>query len=89
MHLVQVRPCDGQCCKDGPRFPNADHSDCIFHDNQGCAARRNPSLIPDGDCPAYPRFTAADAIIQCRRHPHNREAQMGKTQNCCFQWVDS
>ena len=26
--LQQVRRCDGQCCRESPRFPNADGTDC-------------------------------------------------------------
>ncbi len=87
--LVQVRDCDGACCRESPRFPNHDRSDCLYHGTGGCMLRRDPSLIPDGDCPAYPRYTAADAVVvHCRGWPQNSTPKPGETGGCCFQWVE-
>lgn len=87
--LVQVRDCDGACCRESPRFPNHDRSDCLYHGTSGCMLRRDPSLIPDGACPAYPRYTAADAVVvHCRGWPQNSTPKPGETGGCCFQWVE-
>ncbi len=93
MKLIQVRSCDGQCCRESPRFPNADHSDCIYHDGvdktKGCALQRDPSLIPAGPCPALPRMSAKQAVQEtCVDWPANSPAREGSTSECCWQWVN-
>ena len=87
--LVQVRECDAQCCRESPRFPNRDHSDCIYHDEQGCALQRDISLIPDIQCPALPEMTAFDAVVlTCMGWPQNSKPVVGETGGCCWQWVE-
>ena len=47
--MKQVRACDGVCCKQNPRWPNEDGTDCIFHDRkdaQGCMIMRGEAEIP-------------------------------------------
>lgn len=96
MRLIQVRPCDGVCCVESPRFPNSDHTDCIYHDAEngkdggGCALMRDPSLIPEGDCPVIPGVSAAEAFEQtCVKWPQeNSVPEIGDTGGCCLQWVD-
>jgi hypothetical protein len=93
MKLVQVRECDGKCCKESPRFPNADRSDCIYRtepdQQKGCALQRDPSLIPDGNCPVLPDLTAKQAFEQtCLPWPENSDPVIGETGDCCWQWVD-
>ncbi len=93
MNLVQVRECDGECCRDSPRWPNADHSDCIYHDGvdktKGCALQRDSSLIPKGNCPAIERLTAKEALQEtCIDWPKNSSPRLGSTENCCWQWVE-
>lgn len=90
MKLVQVRECDGECCRESPRFPNEDHSDCLYHDEGGCMLMRNIGLVPDGLCPVYPRLTAMDALIlHCFQWPQiGCDAKLGETANCCWQWVE-
>lgn len=83
MRLVQVRKCDGQCCKESPRFPNADRTDCIYrtepNQEKGCAIQRDLSLIPEG---------SEDLVIRtCLQWPHFWPAGRG-TNGCCWDWVE-
>ena len=92
LELIQVRKCDGQCCRESPRFPNADHSDCIYHDGKdktkGCALQRDPSLIPKGKCPVID-MTAVQALQEtCINWPQNSDRNIGETGGCCFQWIE-
>jgi hypothetical protein len=76
--LVRVRPCDGECCAESPRFPNVDKSDCIYHDDKGCQLQRDLKLIPEG---------SEDLVIStCLQWPHFWPAGRG-TAGCCWQWV--
>ena len=57
--LQKVRPCDGQCCKESPRFPNRNGTDCIYRTDEtsgkddtvrtgaafGCALMRDVETI--------------------------------------------
>lgn len=95
MKLVQVRDCDGACCRESPRFPNEDGSDCIYRDRRckdikkGCKLMQNPNLIPDGPCPVIPTMTAKEALQEtCIDWPHNSPVGR-KTGKCCWQWVDA
>jgi len=93
LKLIQVRKCDGACCREAPRFPNADHSDCIYHDRTGkeeggCMLMKDASLIPIGKCPALPDKEAGEAFQNtCVDWPHNSEPLLGETGGCCWQWV--
>lgn len=75
---MRTRECDGQCCKESPRFPNAEKTDCIYHDENGCQLQRDLSLIPEG---------YEDRVIQtCKQWPQN--SPVGRsTGGCCWQWV--
>lgn len=93
LKLVKVRECDSACCRESPRFPNADHSDCIYNDGEdktkGCSLQRDPSLIPRGSCPAIPRMTAKEAVQEtCIDWPQNSPQRLGSTSECCWQWVE-
>ena len=94
MKLIQVRKCDGACCKESPRFPNADHSDCIYRDpskpERGCTLQSDPSLIPEGKCPMLPNMSAAEAFdMTCLRWPQETcDAKLEETGKCCWQWVE-
>jgi len=89
MRLVRTRECDGQCCKEHPRFPTDDGKDCVYLKDRRCTLWNNPSLIPDGDCPVWREHTAVDAfILSCKQWPHNAKPDKGGTQGCCWQWVD-
>lgn len=92
--LKQIRTCDGACCVESPRFPNKDHSDCIYRDPanpaRGCTLQRDPSLIPEGNCPVLPNMSAMEAFeMTCLRWPQDTaEAKLGETENCCWQWAE-
>jgi len=93
MRLVQTRSCDGQCCRESPRFPNDDHTDCKYRDptnpEKGCLLQRDPSLIPEGNCPALPKMGAKEAFeLTCINWPENSDPKLGETANCCWQWVE-
>lgn len=95
MKLVQVRACDGECCKESPRFPNAEHSDCIYHDTTGgkeaagCALMRGDETISDAACVSISSLSPDDVFNQtCELWPANTSAgdDLG---GCCWQWVEN
>ena len=92
MELKQVRECDGACCKEAPRFPNEDNTDCIYRTNsdksKGC------SLMLEGAdldslpiSPAQPNKSGKQCFMDtCANWPHaypNRG-----TGGCCWQWTN-
>lgn len=82
--LRRVRPCDGQCCKESPRFPNVDKTDCVYHDN-GCALMRGEAEVPDGESYILPGRTAREVYEEtCMNWPHNLPDR--PTGGCCWQW---
>ena len=91
MKLIRTRECDGACCVESPRFPNADRSDCIFHVNNGCDIKRGVSELPTGMSPVRPNLTTEEEFEDtcvgwpqnCPPHKQN-ERNNGK---CCLQWV--
>ena len=87
--LVRIRKCDGACCRESPRFPNADKSDCRYHDEEGCQLMRG-TPVPNEMSVIFPDRTAADVFEEtCVNWPHNTETpRLGKTGNCCWQWID-
>lgn len=96
MQLKQVRSCDGACCRESPRFPNADHSDCIYHDTRGgketagCILMRGDAEIPkEGGVALKGKTTEQVYQETCVAWPQkNSVADTGDTGRCCFQWVD-
>ena len=93
MELVQVRECDGACCVEGPRFPNEDHSDCIYRDatkeGRGCKLQIDPSLIPDGPSPVFFNMSAKEAFQKtCLCWPESSDSKIGETGGCCWQWMN-
>ena len=90
LRLVQVRRCDGKCCEESPRFPNATHTDCIYHAGRGgCRLMRDPALIPTGESPTQPGRPAAETFQKtCVDFPHNLPAERG-TGGCCWQPVSN
>lgn len=96
MQLVQGRECDGACCKESPRFPNADHSDCIYHDtkngkeNAGCALMRGDAELPSDGCVNFKDLSIEGVFNQtCVLWPQqNSIAERSDTGGCCWQWVD-
>jgi len=88
MKLVRIRECDGQCCKDTPRFPNKDKTDCVYHIDNGCDLMRDSSLVPDTNSVARPNMTGIDDFISvCKQWPQFYPSTR-KTGNCCLQWVN-
>jgi hypothetical protein len=85
--LVQVRECDGACCAEKPRFPNADRTHCRFWAGQ-CQLMADPSQIPGGESEVWPGRSAAEVFQEtCVDWPQNsdpRDDLMG----CCWRWVD-
>lgn len=96
MRLVIVRECDGACCRESPRFPNADHSDCIYHDtsggklNAGCMLMRGAAPIPSEGSVPLRDLTAGQVYQQtCVEWPQkNSVPEAGDTGSCCWQWVE-
>lgn len=85
MRLVKVRECDGACCRESPRWPNG-NGDCRFHDKDGCQLMRGGEIPETQD--TLPHLTGIDCfILTCRQWPHNSEARLGKTGECCWQWL--
>jgi len=91
MRLTQTRDCDGRCCKESPRWPNAEGTDCIFHKGtgpfMGCKLMLKEAKIPD-KCPAMPDRTGQDAFsYSCQDWPESMP-EGRSTGNCCLQWVN-
>ena len=92
VRLVQVRECDGKCCEEKPRWPNADHSHCIYWsltqaEIDGCALMRGEAEVPD-ESPIWPERSGTEVYQEtCVEWPHNtREGR--DTGGCCWQWID-
>lgn len=97
MQLVQVKRCDGACCRESPRFPNADHSDCIFHDTSGGKETAGCMLMTgaktlrgDEQIIKYEGRTRQSIFEEtCVAWPQkNSVPEVGNTGNCCWQWVE-
>lgn len=103
MKLVQVRPCDGQCCKDKPQYPTADGTDCIHRTggrlDLACALiDESTRLGRIGDCPTHPDKDPVDALNeQCILWPgdilttfpdNELSFYQEKCGNCCLQYVE-
>lgn len=100
--LQQIRRCDGQCCKESPRFPNPAGTDCIHHlnpkgkESSGCALMVDSSQVPvEGFKSRLIRWEDRDArdVFQetCINWPQNiplRVQRLTKTGGCCWQFVD-
>lgn len=89
MRLTQVRPCDGQCCRESPRFPDG-HGDCIYHMEQGCAVMFGEATLPDEPSVIFPEKSAAHVFEEtCMNWPHNTPLGPGYTGTggCCWQWI--
>lgn len=89
-HLVQVRKCDGSCCKASPRFPNEAGDDCRYHIDNGCQLMRDASLIPEElESVKLPHLTTVDDfIVTCKQFPQFYPAHRA-TGDCCWQWVNN
>jgi len=94
MRLVQVRECDGKCCEEKPRWPNADHTDCIYHtlpngkESGGCKLMTGEEPIPSEKSEAWPERDATETFeATCKDWPQNL-TRTRDTGGCCWQWVD-
>ena len=89
MRLERVRPCDGECCKESPRWPNADGTNCIYRDADGCTIQAGTALVPIEVSPAQPEKSSQQCFEDtCLNWPANSRPSLGKTGGCCWQWVD-
>ncbi len=100
MPFIQTRPCDQQCCKDGPRFPTPDKTDCEYRGVDECLLMAgfverdgvtfpsvNRQACPKGDCPALPGMKSYAAVVwSCAEWPHNMPGW--QTGNCCWEWTE-
>lgn len=87
--LKRVRACNSSCCKESPRWPTPNGKSCVYLDTHGCRIQRYLEDIPKEKSPAQPNITAKEAFQKtCLDWPHNSEPRIGKTGNCCWQWVD-
>ena len=99
MKLSQVRECDGKCCEESPRFPNAEGTHCIYFDLAtaadvgtlafigGCKIMRGEAAVPDGESPTNPGQSAAQTYQEtCVDWPQNMPGR--DTGGCCLQWVE-
>lgn len=96
LELRQVRRCDGSCCRQAPRFPNADHSDCIYHkasdgkETSGCMLMTGEVEVPTEGGVLY-KGLSTEGVYQetCVLWPQkNSELEVGDTGDCCWQLVD-
>ncbi len=96
MRLEQVRECDGKCCEESPRWPNTDHTHCIYWEAPevstqaviyGCKLMRGEAEVP-AESPIWPGRSGAEVYQEtCVNWPHNiREGR--DVGGCCWQWVD-
>ena len=98
--LQQVRKCDGACCKESPRFPNAKGTDCIYHkfplgkETEGCqlmSGVKTLTLTQEKEMSfAFPDREAKQVFIDtCVDWPQkNCDSKLGETAGCCWQWVN-
>lgn len=89
--LVQVRPCDGKCCEESPRWPNADNTDCIYRkvdgkETFGCMLMTGEASMLEDESPTNPDQSAEKTFQEtCVDWPQNSSRGTG---GCCWQWVD-
>ena len=103
LKLVQVRDCDGRCCVENPRFPNGDHSDCIYHipgtlgkENAGCQLMLDKSLVIDESKKMkdkmFDGWTSRKLFEEtCEKWPQNTPLNkqfIDATGGCCWKWVN-
>jgi len=101
MAWVQVRKCDGACCKECPRWPeptwekegetSAKLGSCLYFDTLSdgspkCLLIADETLIPKEPSPMLPNLTPKEAFEQtCKFWPHNMPADTD-TGDCCWKW---
>lgn len=94
MKLVQVRPCDGKCCEESPRFPDRRYKKkkkCRYFKLEGphhCQIQSGKRKCPSGESPVWPGRSAKEVFQEtCVEWPHNSPEGRG-TGGCCWQWID-
>ena len=85
--LQQVRECDGECCRESPRFP-VEGKSCEFLEDGKCRIKAGKAKVPKGESPVWPGRSASDVYQEtCVDWPQNsREGH--DTGGCCWQWVE-
>lgn len=96
--LKKLRACDGSCCRQSPRFPNAEGTDCIYHkvdkgkEASGCQLMTGAKTISDDGTKSLiaPTKDAYQFYIDtCVDWPQkNSTRRISDTGDCCWQWVE-
>ncbi|MDX1489092.1 MAG: hypothetical protein R3268_12865 [Acidiferrobacterales bacterium] len=88
MKLVQVRECDGQCCRESPRWPVEGGDRCLFLDTDGkCSIKKGDYPVPIIESPTWPGRDPAEVFQEtCVNWPQN-SPEGRDTGGCCWQWV--
>ncbi len=94
--LQQLRRCDGSCCRQSPRFPNADGTDCgmrsttLGKESKGCRLMTGEITLKDDGTKsfAFPERDALQVYVDtCVNWPQN--TRPGKDLgDCCWEWVE-
>ena len=86
--LVQVRECDGKCCEESPRWPNADGLSCVYLKDGKCQIKSGDEELTTEPSPTNPDKSAEETFKKtCLDWPQNSPVDRG-TGGCCWQWVD-
>tara|TARA_R110001606_G_C15265498_1_gene638926 strand:- start:93 stop:704 length:612 start_codon:yes stop_codon:yes gene_type:complete len=88
--LVQVRECDGACCKEDTKYPkeNGD-AGCRYVVDNACIFRNDSIDTPMPSEVGKTHFSPKEFIANtCWTWPHAKN-QRENTGNCCWQWVDN
>ena len=84
--LVQVRACDGECCREKPRWPK--RGTCEFLKNGKCQIMEGRKSVPVSDSPAWPGRDSnevyQETCVDFPQNTHEGRDLMG----CCWQWID-
>lgn len=92
LSLARVRECDAACCRESPRFPNADGSDCIYNVDASCELMSGKATMPDRRSVIFTDRSAREVFQEtCVDWPQNTpvdKRRIDKTGGCCWQWVE-
>jgi hypothetical protein len=84
MKLVQVRECDGKCCKESPRWPTVDGLSCQYLKDGKCLIKTGEQPIPTKASPTWPNKVFQETCVDWPQNsPEGRD-----TGGCCWQWVE-
>jgi hypothetical protein len=88
MKLVQIRECDGQCCKESPRWPTVDGLSCQYLKDGKCLIKTGEQPIPTKASPTWPNKSSHEVFQEtCVDWPQN-SPEGRDTGGCCWQWVE-